>query len=64
MGLGVVVRGGVGCVLVGSRRLLSGSNGGEGGDELGERPVERLSCVSYSKGDEIDMSPVSSKGRE
>ena len=63
MGLGVVVRGGVG-IPVGSRLFLSGSNGGEGGGELGERPVERHSCVSYWKGDEIDLSPMSSKGRE
>ncbi len=64
MGLGVVVRGGVGGTLVGSRRLLSGSNGGEGGGELSERLVERHSCVSYWKGDEFDTSPVSPKDRE
>ena len=64
MGLGIVVRGGVDGIPVDSRRFRSRSNGGEGGGELGERLVERHSCVSYWKGDEVDMSPVSSKGRE
>ncbi len=64
MGLGVVVRSGVGGAPVGSRRVLSGSNGGEGGGELSERPVERHSRVAYEKGDEIDMSLVSPKGSE
>ncbi len=64
MGLGVVVRGGVGGVHVGSHRLLSWSNGGEGGGELSECSVERHSCVAYGEGHEIDTSPVSPKGRE
>ena len=64
MGLGVVVHSGVGGALVGSRRFLPGSNGGEGGGEVGERLVERYSRVSYWKGDEVDMFPASSKGRE
>jgi hypothetical protein len=60
VGLGVVVRGGVGCALVGSRRLLSGSNGGKGGGELSERLVERHSCVSYWKA----TNSTRPKGRE
>ena len=64
MGLGVVVHVGLGGAHSGSRQLLSGSDGGEGGGELGERLVERHSCVSYWKGDEFDTSPVSPKDRE
>ena len=64
MGLGGVVRGGVGGAPAGSWSLLSGSNGGEGGGELSERLVELHACVFYWKGDEIDMSPMSPKGRD
>ena len=64
MGLGVVVRSGVGGAPGGSRRLLSWSNGGEGGGELSERSVKCHSCVAYGKGNELDTSPVSLEGRD
>ena len=64
MGLGVVVRAGVGGIPVGSQRFLSGSNGGEGGGELSEYSLECHSCMAYGEGNEIDTSPVSLEGRD
>ena len=64
MGLGGVVRGGVGDATAGSCGLHSKSNGGEGGHELCERPRERHSCMAYQKGDELHMSPMSLEGRD
>ena len=64
MGLGGVVRVGVGDAPAGSCGLRSRSNGGEGGDEMGQRPRERHSCVAYRKGDELHMSPMSLEGRD
>ncbi len=64
MGLGGVVRVGVGNAPAGSCGFHAGSNGGEGGDELGQRPCERHACVAYREGDELHMPPVSLEGRD
>ncbi len=64
MCLGGVVRVGIGNAPAGSCSLLSRSYGGEGGDELCQRPCERRSCVAYWEGDELHMSPVSLEGRD
>ncbi len=64
MGLGGVVRVGVGDALAGSFRLRSRSNGGEGGGELEERLSVCHSRVAYWKGDEFHMSPVFLEGRD
>jgi hypothetical protein len=63
-GLGSMVRVGVGDAPIGSCGLRSRSNGGEGGDEMCQRPRERHSCVAYRKGDELHMSPMSLEGRD
>ncbi len=64
MGLGGVVRVGVGDAPAGSCGLRSRSNGGEGVGELCERPRELHSCVAYWKGDEFHASPMSLDGRD
>ena len=64
MGLGGVVRVGVSDAPAGSCGSRSKSNGGEGGDELGQRPCERHSCVAYREGDELHMYLVSLEGRD
>ncbi len=64
MGLGGVVRVGVGVAPAGSCKILSRSYGGEGGDELVQRSCKPRSCVAYREGDELHMSPLSLEGRD
>ena len=64
MCLGGVVHVGVGNAPASSWGLRSRSYGGEGGDELCQRPSERHSCVAYREGDELHMSPMSLEGRD
>ena len=64
MGLGGVVRVGVIDARGGSCGIRSRSNGGEGGDELGQRPCECHYRVAYREGDELHMPLVSLEGRD
>ena len=64
MGLGGVVRVGVGNAPAGSCGFRAGSSGGEGRDELGQRPCERHACVANREGYELHVSLVSLEGRD
>ena len=64
MGLGGVVHVGDEAAPAGSCGLHSGSNGGEGGGEMGEIRREGGLGVSGGEGDKLDSSPVSLEGRD